>query len=210
MNTSTPISTISYNTLDFFLYVLGQLLLDHIISFYAFIQHFGEPDGVGDEHKDHIHAYFEPARRFQTEEIRELFKEPDPDNDKPLCCQPFRKSKWADWFLYGVHDPAYLASKGMSRTHTYGVEQVITSDVDYMKMLINEIDTRTLSPYMVMINDIRKGYGFTEYMVRENIDVRYTHQYERAYTHLEDMYRHTSLNSEDTINVNDEISSGAE
>ena len=193
MNTSKPISTISYNSLRYHIGVLDELLHDHILSFYAFIPHEGEPSETGDDEKDHFHDYFEPARRIQTEDLRELFKELDPDHVKPLGCQPFRATKWADWYLYVLHDPAYLASKGMSRAYAYTHDQIITSDPDYMRQLISEIDMRQLSPYVVMVKHIRAGHDFTEYMVREGIDIRYTHQYKKAYELLEYKYKNTEF-----------------
>lgn len=106
MATQKPISTISYNTKGFLEKVLKDLYDAHIMQNYTYIWHKGE-----DGDKDHFHVRLEPNKRIDPMEIRELFKEPDPDHEKPLGCRPFRPSVEEDWVLYVVHDPDYLKLK---------------------------------------------------------------------------------------------------
>lgn len=106
MATQKPLSTISYNTEPFLLNVLNDLYNKHIIQCWMYIKHKGE-----DGDKDHIHLRIEPNRRIDAMEIAERFLEFVPDNEKPLCCRPFRPSKEEDWFLYVVHEPRYLKLK---------------------------------------------------------------------------------------------------
>ena len=67
----------------------------------------------------------------QTDDIREYLKEFDPNcPDKPLGCLIFQSSKFDDWYMYGLHDPEYLASKGEAREFIYSRDNFKFSDED--------------------------------------------------------------------------------
>ena len=105
MKTTMPTSTISYNSGGFLKLKLDELLKAKVIQFYAFIEHVPEED----EKKKHKHLYIEPAKSVQTEELRDELREyVEETPDKPLGCMPFGKSKFGDWYLYAIHDEAYL------------------------------------------------------------------------------------------------------
>lgn len=108
MATQLPISTISYNTVDFLKKKLEQWYHEHLIRAYMFIFHKGE-----DGDKDHIHLRIEPNKRLDPMDLMdELCMEVDPnDRSKNLGCRPWRPSKEEDWFLYVVHDKKYLDFK---------------------------------------------------------------------------------------------------
>ena len=106
MATSQPISTISYNSLDFLKNKLDIWYRHHMIQCYMFICHKGE-----DGDKDHIHVRIEPNKRLDPMDLSDMLKEPDPHNTKPLGCRPWRSSKEEDWFLYAIHDKEYLKVK---------------------------------------------------------------------------------------------------
>lgn len=76
MQTSKPISTISYNTEDFLVNVLEDLLRTHIIDFYMYIQHIGEIDLFGEQEKDHIHLFVIPNKRINTADLDKFFIQP--------------------------------------------------------------------------------------------------------------------------------------
>ena len=101
--TAKPISTISYNSKEFLQRKLNQLFKAHIIEDYRYICHLGE-----DGDKNHIHLLIYPNKRLDTVELREEFTEIDPNNEKPLGCQPFRQSKTDHWLMYVLHDELYL------------------------------------------------------------------------------------------------------
>lgn len=103
VQTNQPISTISYNSPQWFSDVLERLVNGGIVDWAYFISHKGE-NGL----KDHIHAYIVPNRRVDTSALRREFFEPDPPNPKPLGCEPFVKSVLSHWLRYAVHDPLYL------------------------------------------------------------------------------------------------------
>lgn len=138
MNTSKPISTISYNSTQYLDYILNQLINDDIIVFYAYIFHQAEDN----ELKNHIHLYVEPNARLDTSTLRKRFEEIDVTgvSEKPLGVMPFKPSKWQDWYLYSMHDIDYLRSKGLQRTYIYAKENFLISDVNYFNELVNTIN----------------------------------------------------------------------
>ena len=71
MNTRSPISTISYNTVDFLKLKLDELIASKTISFYMFIKHEPEIDDL----KPHIHLYIEPNRQLDTMVLTDYLKE---------------------------------------------------------------------------------------------------------------------------------------
>ena len=106
MATQKPISTISYNSETFLREKLEAWYKAHIIQAYQYILHKGE-----DGDKDHIHLRIEPNKKLDPMDLLEQLKEYPHGATKPLCCRPFRPSKEEDWFLYAVHDEAYLRAK---------------------------------------------------------------------------------------------------
>lgn len=127
MRTTKPISTISYNSTQYLIDRLEECVNAGIITAWFFIEHQPEED----ETKAHKHVYIELTKLVQTEDLRKRFIEPTPLSPRPLGCMPFQSSKFDDWYLYGLHDKSYLASKGESRIHEYSHEDFYTSDIDY-------------------------------------------------------------------------------
>ena len=127
MKTRKPISTISYNTIDYLIMVLDQLYSDHVISYWQLIQHKAE----NDERKDHIHLFLVPNGQLDTMDLQLRFREIDPlYPEKPLGCIDFRSSDPDHWILYNQHFAPYLASKCESREFHYLREHFISSDED--------------------------------------------------------------------------------
>ena len=138
MDTYKPFSTIGYNTEPFLLERLKELQSIYPDLFWCYIYHSDEPNK-----KLHYHLYIEPNIRIREHEfamIRKSFEECEEGSELPLACMPFRKSNFKDWYLYGLHDAAYLRAKKLQRvTLNYSPECVKTSDVsmleDYVAML---------------------------------------------------------------------------
>lgn len=127
MRTSKPIATISYNTQEFLVHKLEELIANKKISDYMFINHFAEED----ERKNHIHLWIKPNRLLDTMDIQRFLMELDPKNpEKPLKCIDFRASKTDDWILYCQHYAPYLASKGESREYHYSKDDFVAHDED--------------------------------------------------------------------------------
>lgn len=185
MNTIKPISTVGYNTKDFLDIKLKELTDGGIISFYAYIYHKPEPKDNGDpDKKTHYHLYLEPNKRTDTMWIQNKLKEYDPTNPEPLKAQPFRFSKdFGNWYLYGIHDPIYLMTKGLSRHYTYTKEDITTNDKDYLNSKIQTIteEANKINYYYDMNEYQNKGYDFMQYAVARNINPMQLNAYRNAW-----------------------------
>lgn len=185
MNTRKPISTVSFNSRPFLLNKLNELTKAGILEFWACVFHKAEPDEIDDEsgHKDHAHVYMMPAKQVQTVDLRNEFKEPDPSNKegKPLGCLVIVSSKFDDWYLYGLHNPYYLASKGQSRVYEYQPEDVLSSNEDDLNYFVNQIDYNAINPYMTIAQYTENGKSFTDMMLGENIPIRDLRNWENAF-----------------------------
>ena len=107
--------------------------------YWCYIYHRDEPDK-----KDHYHLFIEPNKRLKEKDMQMLklaFEEPDPENEKPLSCMPFRKSDFENWYLYGKHDQVYLASKHLVKyTYDYPDSAFCVSDPSLFNDYISLID----------------------------------------------------------------------
>lgn len=180
MKTSKPFSTISYNTSAFLQARLDTLLQAGVIEFYSFIQHHREDD----ETKEHIHLYVEPSGLIDTQKgFIDKILEPDPENalNKPLCCIRCRPSKFADWYMYSIHDVDYLATKMETRKYHYRDEDFVNSSNDVMLELIHESDLSKYKAFKKFRDSIASGVSFRELFENGFIPVQQINQYEKAY-----------------------------
>ena len=107
--TKSPISTISYNTVEFLKEKLEGYIDAHIIQGYMFIKHKGE-----DGDKDHIHVLVIPNKKVDPMYMRADLKEFVKDEEKPRGCMMWyltHEKNIYDWVLYVVHDKEYLEKK---------------------------------------------------------------------------------------------------
>jgi len=161
LRTSKPCSTISYNTGETLQRKLDELVRRGFIDFYAFIEHLPEED----EEKKHKHLFLFPSKLLDTNQIREELKEFDPNNPtKPLGTLPFQSSKFADWYLYIVHDTAYLTSKGQARKYHYTDDDIIASDSDFFNELKHTIDWSKINVLGQVVQAAESGISFGEYI----------------------------------------------
>ena len=132
MKTKLPLATIAYDE-D----VLCKTLVDQynkgIVSFFVYIKHYGEGDGSS-EMKDHFHVYVEFNSGIDPMEFRYLFR----NRVNNVTCLNFRRSQFVDWFYYCLHDPDYLASKGLKRQFIYERSGMVTIDDRELDRLISE------------------------------------------------------------------------
>lgn len=165
MKTSRAIATISFNTPEFLKLKLTELTQAKKISFWFFAYHKPEDDEGGKKY--HNHVYIFPSKMLQTDELKDEFIEYDPKNpEKPLGCISFKFSKFADAYLYFIHDKKYLAMKGQSRKYHYSHEDLITSDDDDLLAQARSIDMLSLSPYSDILDAQHQGFTFSEYFRR--------------------------------------------
>lgn len=141
MKTSKPISTISYNTEKFLKAKLDYLSRSGEIAFWYYIKHHGEYDKETNiQDKEHIHLYLEFADRVDTIKLGDMFLEyvGGDLNSKPLKCMPFRVSKPYDALLYNIHHAQYLLQKFEQKEFSYTIDDIVTSDRDYLNQLYSE------------------------------------------------------------------------
>lgn len=170
MRTTKPIATISYNSPKYLELKLNELVKAKKIGFWAFICHKPEDDEGGK--KAHIHVYLEPAKMLQTVDLCEALKEVNPaDMSKPFGCINFRLSRFDDWYLYGLHDRAYLAWKQQSRKHHYDPSEMVTSDADELNYLVQSINLLEVSRYADMLAAQRQGVTWNQYFARGTVPI---------------------------------------
>ena len=184
MKTKLPISTISYNTPEYLELKLRELQRGKIISEWHFVEHQPEDDEGGK--KLHIHLWLQPAKSLQTEDLIEELLQPDPEKpDKPRKCLPFRISKtFGDWYLYAIHDRAYLASKAESRRYHYTIDDVRTSDDDQLNCRVHEIDMLDKGGWAKMEAFYKEGLTFAEIFKRGAVPIQQFSQFRQAYEYM--------------------------
>ena len=188
MKTIKPIATVSWNTEEFLVKQLNDLVNNHVILFWFYVKHFAEDD----EKKEHIHLYLEPDIRIDTNDLRSNFEElPSLDSDckdiiRPL---PFTISKFDTAYLYFTHNKLYLNSHGYVKKY-YNYTDVKTSDdfllhdkialIDYYKIeggRANQVKQAMLS-----------GVSFEEMCDSGMIPIQQIKQYQLFYTMLVSKY----------------------
>ncbi len=183
MRTSKPLSTISYNTDGFLNIRLNEFMQNHIISEWYYIRHLPEDDEGGG--KEHIHLYVEPSKMIQTDSLRESFAEFDPNMPlKPLTCPCWRQSKFADWYMYAIHNVDYLNSKGMMKKYHYKIDDVIAWDDDAKIQRVREIDLSSLTRLQAMLDAIEHGISFTEFCKSGGVPIQQVRQYKEMWSIL--------------------------
>lgn len=203
MKTSTPFSTISYNSADFLQVKLDDLVSRRVLAFYAFVYHYREED----ERKDHIHLICFPNGQYQTDSLATYLQEPDPSNPlgKPLGIMPCKSSKWADWYLYCSHDVAYLATKMQTRKYHYVEADFRTSEPDYLHELIHTIDRSKYVKTQDFVKAVGEGRTLFDMVTSGQIPAPQFLQWSKMYDFIKEntVYRddresHTPLIDKDT------------
>ena len=179
MITRKAISTISYNSDSFLNAKLHDLIRQRYIDFYVYITHLPEDD----ELKEHKHLYIEPAKTIDTFWLQEQLREPDLANpDMPplgiIKCVP---SKFADWYMYALHDVDYLASKMETRKYHYETEELISSDVDTLREFIHTSDMSIWLKFRKFRDMVFAGVTFRELVKNGFVPIQQIKQYEYAY-----------------------------
>lgn len=131
MKTSKPVAGVCYNTPEHLRRTLDSLLASGRISQAYWVHH--DPDT--DSRKEHWHLCIFPTAAVDPFAVARLFDEADPVAGKPRRFLPNPDTQGrclsiADWLWYAVHDPDYLASKGLSRNVHYGRDAVQALDPD--------------------------------------------------------------------------------
>lgn len=179
MKTSKSFSTISYNSVDFLAVTLQRLVDTRKLDFFAFVEHFPEDD----ETKKHKHVFIVPNGKVDTDQVRNELLEVDVSNPlaKPLGCMPCKSSKFADWYLYSLHDSNYLACKGQSRKYHYSKADFFVSDEDYFSEEIHTIDHTKYNRFNELKSAVEDGRSFAEVLASGIVPLQQTYAWEKAY-----------------------------
>lgn len=178
MKTSKPFATISYNSPIWIEVKLNDLVRRRKIDFWAYVEHLPEED----EQKQHKHLYIVPNGQIDTDMVADCLTELNQsDIEHPFKCIRFRSSKFFDWYLYALHDTAYLASKGQSRKYHYKPEEVVCSDNDYLLEEVHQMDYTSLRRYQVITDAIKDGTPFEDLLRQGLIPFQQCYAYEHAY-----------------------------
>ena len=163
MKTTSPISTISYNSIDFLKSILDDLYLRHRIAFYCFVKHLPEELDDHTWEKEHIHLFIEPNCSVDTMDLQRMTEEFDPEHPvHPLKCIFFRKSDWDNWLLYDLHDETYLKLKMQKRQYTYTLDDFYYSDPDEFFERCNDALHSSKIADMLRLPRMLKQYSIPE------------------------------------------------
>lgn len=103
--TSKPLSTVTWNSEQFLVNRLNDLMKNGVISYWCYVLHKAEKS----EGKDHIHLYFEPRKMVDPVDFRSYLCEVDIANpSKPIMPSRIQPSKGNHWVAYCRHDPVYI------------------------------------------------------------------------------------------------------
>lgn len=171
METTKPISAITYNTKEFLNEKLSTLLNNGYINYYAYVYHLGEKN----ESKNHIHLLIIPAKALDTIKLKGYFNEPDIEHpDKPLgLFKPFDITKnCTDWYLYGIHDEVYCqlhcSENELPKKYHYSIDDVITNSKDFVQEIAHGIPSKVPNAKM---------YKATWYCVVNGMNMMETAEY---------------------------------
>lgn len=181
MKTRLPFSTISYNSRPFLVDTLDGLVRSHILSEWYAIEHKPEDDEAGK--KAHFHVFFVPSKSVQTDDIRQRLTEFDIEHpDKPRKCLSCRPSKFGHWYMYAIHDKAYLAANQQSRRYHYTYNDILCSDPDILHERFCEIDVvGELGAFKRIEAAIDQGLSFAEFCLHGQVPVQQVAQFRTAY-----------------------------
>lgn len=169
MKTSKPISTVSYNSPDFLSNLILTWKRSGIIDFGMWILHKAE-----EGEKDHFHVFLKPSKLIQTSDLEKESCEFVPTHPKPLKMIPFCSSKEDDWVLYTLHDPDYLASKGLVRLYSYSLEDYSSTDSDCFADIVSRVHDNSQGKIEYrLIQLIRSGLSWDQIVLSGFIPLRY-------------------------------------
>ena len=92
-----------------------------------------------------------------------------------------RTSKFADWYLYGIHDKSYLASKGQARLYHYRMESIVSYNTDALLQSVREIDLTSLTPLKAMLDAQAHGMTYAEYFCSGAVPIQQITQFKQAW-----------------------------
>lgn len=137
--TQKAVSGIAYQTPEFFSAKTNELRASSLLGPVLWVAHKGE--GAD---KPHIHFLCLPGPKpYNLDGLDTLWGVQVVNGCKASVSAMFRKCSernYSDWLLYSVHNPKYLASKGLEREFSYSWDDlcVTAGDEDIRDRLISE------------------------------------------------------------------------
>ena len=120
--------------------------------------------------------------KINTDSIRSDFEEVDPKHKGLLRPLPFRTvSKFADKYLYDLHDPDYLRTKFEDRKFHYKKEDFVVSDKQYFEELIHEMDMTKYNGLKRFKEAVQHGWSFEQCSSNGLVPIQYYHNYKNLY-----------------------------
>ena len=166
MRTRRLLSTISFNSPDFFKLTCERLRASGVIELAYWVVHHPEDD----EKKAHIHACMLPARVLDTIKLEKQFEELVPGESEPRRVLPFYVvSKFADWFLYSSHNAGYLASKGQLRRFSYALDEFGATCKERLLEDVKMIDMRPFKVWALVNAAVASGQSWDDLMASGGI-----------------------------------------
>ena len=185
MKTRLPFACISYNSDTFFENVANELLRQHKIDFWYYINHYAE----GEERKAHKHCYFRPVGTINTDLLDFAEPDPDPIQPLPLICWKFESStSFADKYLYDIHDSDYLRVKGLDRKFHYNRDDIVCSNRDYLLELIHTADFSKYKKIEQFRDMIKSNVPFEQLIANGFIPIQQVYQWRYAFDMLNKVY----------------------
>jgi hypothetical protein len=150
-----------------------------LVQFWAFIEHLPEED----EKKAHKHLYIIPQKLIDTQRIEKALQEIDLTDitAKPLGAIFPQSSKFADWYLYGLHDKKYLAYKGQKRKYHYNDNAFVVSCQDTFQELKNLIDYTEINRLSLIVEKAENGESLASIIKSSNIPLQLIGQVRQLY-----------------------------
>lgn len=183
MRTRRVLSNVSFNSPDFFDYVISGLYHDSVIDWCYWVSHL--PDR--DDKKAHIHFVFQPSKIIDTVVfLRHFLEFPFHGNRLPL--KPTSRFQPVisldDWLLYCKHDSVYLSQKGLERKYHYDWSDFHSTDFDSLQHDIDNIDYTQFGRLALLNEGVISHTSFAELVQRGIVPINFRSQYEAQYLAL--------------------------
>lgn len=185
MRSRRILSNISFNSLEFFEYIINELYQDGVIDWAYWIQHQGDKD----DKKSHIHFCFQPSSTIDTVTFNRKFYEfsfvePDKRVKRPTV-KYMPVTSLDDWLLYCKHDKDYLITKGLERYYFYEWRDFHFTDALAFEHDISNIDRTKYGRLSLLRDGVRDRIPFAELIQQGQLPIAYRAQFEAQYRALQ-------------------------
>lgn len=185
MRSRRILSNISFNSLEFFEYVINDLSSNGFIDWCYWIKHYGD----NDDKKDHIHFCFQPSSTIDTSTFNRHFYEFSFVDSDHRAKRPTVKympvTSLDDWLLYCKHDRDYLLTKGLERIYFYEWSDFRSTDILAFEHDVSNIDSTKYGRLSILRDGVKSKIPFAELIQQGSLPIAYRAQYEAQYRALQ-------------------------